>query len=293
MRNMYIALLMCLVLSSFASATSQPGTVSTTFVAEPAVQTTATAEASPCSDIAPDMKACEANGLGYVIEIGADGCKSIKCTVGETHTCPADEEVERKIANCPDSYATTTDGYGCTYKYCYQQPTTTCPAVEEQIRKCKAAQLDYETYADDSGCKQVRCRNNEKVECKKYLENGCVIISCNDGYILNLCNYCGQQTCKVYTDDSGCTVKDCGDGQESRACPATAGGEVPTAVQTIAVAPTQTAQQEPQRVLKSKPTESGEQGGAEKPSQQETQPSPQPEPPKPAGFWGWVKGLFE
>jgi hypothetical protein len=53
----------------------------------------------------------------------------------------------------------------------------------------------------------------------------------------------------VYTDNYGCTVKDCGTGQESKACPTTAGGVAPppqvtTATQITTAAPTTT--QEPQ-----------------------------------------------
>ncbi|MBU2561551.1 MAG: hypothetical protein KKD17_04585 [Nanoarchaeota archaeon] len=176
------------------------------------------------------------------------GCKVPYCTT--TSTCPTEEEAMKKVANCPDAYSWTTDQQGCKVPYC--TPTTMCPSdVEEQIKKCKAAQLDYEVYGDQNGCKQVRCRERERVTCEKYVSNGCVIFSCNDGYVLNLCDYC-QPTCRVYTDNNGCTVKDCGNGQTSRACPEAAGSVAPvpqvtTATQIVTEAPTTaTAPAQPQ-----------------------------------------------
>jgi hypothetical protein len=449
MRIVYIALLMCLVLSTFASALAQGGSTSATFVAAPTVQTTTTTTTavSPCrtsDQLNSDIRACQGKGLDYITYEDQSRCKAVSCVEGSTTTCPAEAEVERTVANCPNSYAWTTDQQGCKIKYCmstttcptdeelarrvancpdayawttdqqgckvnYCKPTIACPNeegamrnvancpnayswttdqngckmpyctptaicpdnVEEQMKKCKAAQLDYEVYGDANGCKQVRCRNDDKVECKKYVQNGCVIISCNDGYILNLCDYC-QPTCKVYTDNFGCTVKDCGNGQESIACPTTSGGvapptqvttatqittEAPKPVPTTATAPTQTEPGKPKgtasdvagcvlmesekynkiddevtwnkckvkysinaeeegkvaRVMKCIIEE--KKGGAEIDDEitwgkckgqylaGETGLSPQPDAPgmaaegsakaPPAGFWGWLKGIFK
>jgi len=230
-------------------------------------------EQTPCptgSELEADIKDCEAKGMTYSTTIRAD-CKYIQCEEKPTTTCPTEEELQKRIANCPDDFQTYMDDNGCKIKYCkptvacptsaeydkmiaqcpetyrkYEDnngctqiacPTTTCPSIDEAARKCKAANLEYDTYADDSGCKRVTCRNNEKVECKKYVLNGCVIISCIDGWTFNSCEFCGNTgECKSYTDADGCAVRECTDGTSTKACPVTA--TAPTSGgQATAVAP--------------------------------------------------------
>jgi len=269
MRFTSIALLICLLLSTATIAVTV-GQTSSTFVVAPTP--------APCrsyDDLTSDMKACEANVMSYVTDAGSDGCKFVKCTPKET----------------PTAAPTTTTA-----------PTTTsnCPDVEVQINRCKEAGMEYDIYPNEKGCKEAKCKqvaqptqvaqsppNPPSTECKKYTENGCVVFSCNDGYMVNLCNYCGTNAATPTAVAAPPTVarhttvvEEAGINPQPEP-PKSADERVMLNPQPEPPAPT---------VLKSKPV-----NAEEKPSDgtELVRLNPQPEPPAPAGFWGWFKGIFK
>lgn len=171
------------------------------------------------------IKKCKLNNMGYKYYSDSMQCKQVQCVEA---VCPSEKEVLSKIEACKQvgmEAQTYPDHASCKMVKCYQGGTT-CPApeaVNNIVAKCKEKKLDFEVY-EQNGCKQVKCKEPiafQTIECKKYLQDNCTIISCTDGYFLNTCkleNVCPVVDCKTFKDDKGCIVKRCSNGYETREC---------------------------------------------------------------------------
>lgn len=206
-----ILILACLILAiaPFAEGLSTAPTTAKTLTVAANTQTTTSSACRTTEELNSDITACKKSGMSYVVEVGSDGCKFVKCaaltttsetpTMKKTSECPNSAELEKMIGACPNEYKKYTDTFGCTQIAC---PTTTstdtadCPDIDSSITKCKEAGMDYDTYADNAGCKQVKCRERVEITstgtgaCKKYMNGNCIMIVCDDGWQFDSCTYC-------------------------------------------------------------------------------------------------------
>ncbi len=174
------------------------------------------------------IKSCESQGLSYNYSTGTDGCPSVSC---QKNVCSTDKtslgEAEKKCNEMKGKPYQYQDAYGCTQLGCnFPNECYTSSVLQEKADSCVKSGYSYETYVKENGCKEVYCKgkeNKESVSCQKKVgEDGCVKVSCTDGYYFDSCiqtKVCQSYECKTYEDAQGCTVKSCTDGGESITCP--------------------------------------------------------------------------
>jgi len=176
-----------------------------------ASNTSTSTSTSTCPDTSEMIRKCEANGMTYEKAM-KDGCTVISCVKpATTSSCNTfDSDAKRcKENNMGAERYQDTDG--CWHAKCTEAATNCSSTREEMQIKMKACSADGGkpvVKADGSCPTFVECVKREKptstepIACKKWMENGCSIISCEDGFSWNSCK---QAMCQVTTDPAAST----------------------------------------------------------------------------------------
>jgi hypothetical protein len=182
-------------------------TATTTAVTTTATTTTTAASVCKSGEVLDkEVIACKDKGWAYETSADKDGCKVVNCYRKEV-VCASEAELKKQMDSCSENwdYEKYKGPDGCTYVKC----KTDCPDEQKAMITCKELGMDYEMDKDEKGCTKITCKKTKKVEsveipdkpkaaaCKKYEEDGCLHIKCNDGYYLNTCTFCTEGAVQI------------------------------------------------------------------------------------------------